>query len=111
MPMRRCSGGTIPAGEEKSRPPTWIVPRSGARKPARVRSIVVLPQPEGPRKVTNSFSAMSRFDILQRAEGCRNALSRSRISMNAMAGTPSSHRRLCIGDDGPRPRQPGLTPG
>ena len=33
---------------------------SGVRKPASVRSIVVLPQPEGPRKVMNSFSAMSR---------------------------------------------------
>ena len=30
-------------------PPMWIWPPSGARKPAIMRSSVVLPQPDGPR--------------------------------------------------------------
>src|SRR3990172_1608746 len=35
-----------------------IVPAVGTSKPAIIRSVVVLPQPDGPRKLTNSpFSA------------------------------------------------------
>ena len=50
MPIRRRSGGTMDRGEESSSPPTRIAPSSGARKPASRRSVVVLPQPDGPRK-------------------------------------------------------------
>ena len=68
MPMRRCSGGTTPCGEDSRRPATWMVPLSGVRKPASVRSIVVLPQPEGPRKVMNSRSCDGEVDADQRLE-------------------------------------------
>ena len=37
----------------------WMLPAVGAMKPAIIRSVVVLPQPLGPRKVTSSPSAMS----------------------------------------------------
>ena len=37
---------------------TW--PPSAVRKPPTVRRIVVLPQPDGPRRVTSSASATSR---------------------------------------------------
>src|SRR5690348_7125180 len=37
-----------------SSPMTVIVPSSGSMKPAIMRSVVVLPQPLGPRNVTNS---------------------------------------------------------
>ena len=76
MPMRRCSGGTTPCGEDSRRPPTWMVPLSGVRKPASVRSIVVLPQPEGPSKVMNSRSAIARSTPLsawKRAEALVDA--------------------------------------
>lgn len=36
-------------------------PLSGERNPAIIRSVVVLPQPEGPSKVTNSPSCISRL--------------------------------------------------
>ena len=41
--------------------PIQISPSVGASKPAIMRSVVVLPQPEGPSSVTNSPSAISRF--------------------------------------------------
>ena len=36
-----------------------ISPSLGSTKPATIRSVVVLPQPDGPSSVTNSPSAMS----------------------------------------------------
>ena len=38
----------------RSRPSSRIEPREGSRKPAIICSVVVFPQPEGPRKETNS---------------------------------------------------------
>jgi len=40
--------------EEMVRPSIAMVPSLGARKPAIIRSVVVLPQPDGPRRETNS---------------------------------------------------------
>src|SRR4029079_19288043 len=44
-----------------SLPSTVIVPEVGFSKPAIIRSVVVLPQPEGPRNDTNSPRATSRL--------------------------------------------------
>ena len=57
MPMWRWLGrsGTT------SRPSMRIVPRVGVSKPATMRSVVVLPQPDGPRKETNSPGATRRL--------------------------------------------------
>ena len=52
MPMFRSSMATW----VMSRPLTLTVPSAGSMKPVMVRSVVVLPQPEGPRKVKNSPS-------------------------------------------------------
>src|SRR5215475_5194894 len=60
MPIRRRSGGSTAVGDENSWPATWMVPASGVRKPASVRNIVVLPQPDGPSKVMNSRSSTLR---------------------------------------------------
>src|SRR6201995_3014222 len=49
----RCSGGKVRAFDDTSRSPTWISPSVGSRKPAISRSVVVLPQPEGPSRQTN----------------------------------------------------------
>ena len=43
-----------------SRPSMRIVPALGISKPAIMRSVVVLPQPEGPRNETNSPRAIDR---------------------------------------------------
>src|SRR2546425_8176794 len=52
--MPRFSGGSEPPGAEIVRPSSSIVPSVGSRKPAIMRSVVVLPQPEGPSRETNS---------------------------------------------------------
>src|SRR5437016_3662796 len=52
--MPRFSGGSEWPGAEIARPSSSMVPSVGSRKPAIIRSVVVLPQPEGPSSETNS---------------------------------------------------------
>src|SRR5215207_7153323 len=44
-------------------PSNLIWPDVGSTRPATMRSVVVLPHPEGPRRVTNSPSAMSALTL------------------------------------------------
>src|SRR5262245_32491187 len=55
MAMSRRFGGT----SSSERPSRTIWPSVGLSKPAMRRSVVVLPQPEGPSSVTNSPWAMA----------------------------------------------------
>ncbi len=50
MPMLPRSGGIEPPGSETTRPENAIVPRVTGSKPARQRSTVVLPHPDGPSR-------------------------------------------------------------
>ena len=59
MPTLRALTGTLVT----SRPPMVIVPSDGVSKPASMRSVVVLPQPEGPSRVTSVPSSMVRFSL------------------------------------------------
>jgi hypothetical protein len=43
-----------------SRPANSIVPALWSSKPAIIRSVVVLPEPEGPSRVKNSPASISR---------------------------------------------------
>src|SRR5437867_2447062 len=52
--MPRFSGGSEWPGAEMARPSSSMVPSVGSRKPAIIRKVVVLPQPEGPSSETNS---------------------------------------------------------
>ena len=61
MLMLRRSGGTTAPGDDTTLPPTRICPASGSIKPAIIRSVVVLPQPEGPSKHTNSPCSTARL--------------------------------------------------
>src|SRR5438067_1474944 len=56
MAMSRSFGGT----SFTTSPPMAISPSVMSSRPAIMRSVVVLPQPEGPTSTTNSLSAMSR---------------------------------------------------
>ena len=60
-PCRRCAGSARRA--VTSRPSMRIAPEVGISKPATMRRVVVLPQPEGPRNETNSprSTARSKF--------------------------------------------------
>src|SRR6267143_4672148 len=56
MAMSRSFGGT----SFTTSPPMAISPSVMSSRPAIMRSVVVLPQPDGPTSTTNSLSAMSR---------------------------------------------------
>ena len=51
MPMSRACGWTNRPFPESKESPSLIVPPSGRSRPAMQRSVVVLPQPDGPRSV------------------------------------------------------------
>ena len=55
MPVLRRQGGRFVT----SMPPMRALPALGATKPAIIRKVVVLPQPDGPSSTTNSPSATS----------------------------------------------------
>src|ERR1700681_288433 len=59
MPISRSRGGSrMPcAGDDTTRPAMLIVPALGCSRPATQRSVVVLPQPEGPSSATISPAA------------------------------------------------------
>ena len=59
--MRRFSGGSTDSGDEITSPSISIVPAVGAMKPAIMRKVVVLPQPEGPSSETSSPSSSVRL--------------------------------------------------
>src|SRR5205823_6126371 len=61
--MARRSGGTITVDDEMTSLPTLISPPSGSRNPAIKRSVVVFPQPEGPKSQTNAPSPISRWRL------------------------------------------------
>ena len=56
MPMSRLFAGTL----VRSLPSTDTVPEVASSSPARMRSAVVLPQPDGPSSATNSPGSMRR---------------------------------------------------
>ena len=74
MPKSRSEGGKA----EMSRPACSIEPRVWISRPAIARSKVVLPQPEGPRKQTNSPSKTSSA-MSWRARKSPKLLDRSRM--------------------------------
>src|SRR4051794_32634711 len=53
--LRRCTGTSV-----MSAPPTRMRPASGVSKPAIMRSVVVLPHPDGPSRAKNSPAAIVR---------------------------------------------------
>ncbi len=55
MPTERCSTGTFMRvlASNSVRPSTAMTPSSGVSSPAMQRSVVVLPQPDGPSRVKN----------------------------------------------------------
>ena len=61
MLMLRRSGGTTLRVDEITLPATRISPPSGSRNPAIMRSVVVLPHPEGPSRQMNSPCPTARL--------------------------------------------------
>jgi hypothetical protein len=77
-----------PVTESTICPAISMLPRSGRSNPATQRSVVVLPQPLGPSRTTNSPSPTSR-SILSTAQTCprleRNTFSRFRMRITVAA--------------------------
>ncbi len=59
--MPRFSGGTTRFDADNMAPFISIVPLLGVMNPAIIRSVVVLPQPDGPSSDTNSPSCNVRL--------------------------------------------------
>src|SRR5882757_6800158 len=90
----RCSGGSVRACEDTSRSPTWISPSEGSRKPAISRSVVVLPQPDGPSRQTSCPWSIFNETLSTTASG-PNRLVRPRKSTDAKS--PHSHSSFLHG--------------
>src|SRR6478735_9542891 len=86
--MLRCSGGSVRAGDDTSRSPTWISPSEGSRKPAISRSVVVLPQPDGPSRQTSCPWSIFK-ETLSTTASEPNRLVRPRKSTDANRLTPT----------------------
>src|SRR6185503_1253541 len=80
-----------------SRPASSMRPALCSSSPATMRSSVVLPQPEGPRKQTNSPLAMSR-SMCESAVNAPNSLRMpaSRRYVASLTGGGSSLLALCV---------------
>src|SRR5438445_3925010 len=85
--MLRCSGGSVRAFDDTSRSPTWISPSEGSRKPAISRSVVVLPQPDGPSRQTSCPWSI-RSETLSTTASDPKRLVRPRKSTDANHITP-----------------------
>src|SRR5438128_10248146 len=81
MPRPRLAGCTA----VRSLPSSLIAPREGSRKPAIICSVVVFPQPEGPRKEMNSPFPTARLKSSTTVCGpnCFATRSSSRKDMDA----------------------------
>src|SRR6478672_12895559 len=110
MPMLRRRGGTkTPAsGEVTTRPPILIVPPVGCSRPATQRSVVVLPQPEGPSRTTISPAGTTKLTPSIAGRPTENCLRSSLTS--SVAVIVRGPRSLAIAEDlvpfcDPRPVQ------
>src|SRR5215510_334944 len=88
--MSRSLGGT----SFTSRPPMKISPPEASSRPAIMRSVVLLPQPDGPTSTTNSLLGMSRLMLRtastssKRLTTLRNATSAISSALGGAGGEP-----------------------
>ena len=83
--MSRCEAGL----RATSSPPIRISPEVGSSSPAIMRSVVVLPQPEGPSSMKNSPSSTLKEEDCT-AVNSPNSLRTLRITISAISGPPEN---------------------
>src|ERR1700726_451568 len=102
MPSSRERGGTrMPrAGDDTTLPPMLISPEVGCSRPATQRSVVVLPQPEGPSSTTISPAGTAKLTPSIAGRPIANCLRRSVTSSVAVMISPALrlHRSLPIAE-------------
>src|SRR3954468_8951330 len=100
MPSSRKRGGTrMPlAGDDTIRPAMLISPSVGCSSPATQRSVVVLPQPDGPSNTTISPAGTEKLTPSIAGRPIANCLRRSVTSSVAVMNEPAScdHHSLPI---------------
>src|ERR1700733_12044444 len=86
MPRSRSRGGTrMPrAGDDTTRPAMPMSPEVGCSSPATQRSVVVLPQPEGPSSTTISPAGTAKLTPSIAGRPIANCLRRSVTSSVAV---------------------------
>src|SRR3954468_11959743 len=91
MPILRNRAGscTRSAGEDTSRPPMLMRPDVEYSRPATHRSVVVLPQPEGPSSTTISPVGTWKLTPSTAGRPMPNCLRRSRMSSEVGMHAPS----------------------
>src|ERR1700693_1980373 len=92
MPSSRERGGTrMPrAGDDTTCPAMLISPDVGCSRPATQRSVVVLPQPEGPSSTTISPAGTAKLTPSIAGRPIANCLRRSLTSSVAVMVLPAS---------------------
>src|SRR5882757_7392535 len=92
MPSSRSRGGTrIPlAGDDTIRPAMLISPSVGCSSPATQRSVVVLPQPDGPSSTTISPAGTAKLTPSIAGRPIANCLRRSVTSSVAVMNKSAS---------------------
>src|ERR1700755_2780364 len=94
MPSARCSAGTyMPRSASlTTRSPIEMRPPVFCSRPATMRKVVVLPQPDGPSSVTNSPSLTRRSTPLTAANSPKLRLTFSRTTFD-IASFPNASQR------------------
>src|SRR2546429_3336441 len=98
MPRSRERGGTkMPrAGDDTTLPAMLISPDVGCSSPATQRSVVVLPQPEGPSRTTISPAGTAKLTPSMAGRPIENCLRRSATSRVAVIGSITSLMRRSL---------------
>ena len=98
MPRSRNRGGTrIPrSGDDTTLPAMLISPDVGCSSPATQRSVVVLPQPEGPSRTTISPAGTAKLTPSIAGRPIENCLRRSVTSRVAVIGSIISLMRRSL---------------
>src|SRR2546429_5007348 len=112
MPMSRLAAGT----GEMSLPSTVTVPLSAISNPARIRSAVVLPQPDGPSSATSSPGAISSDRPFSARTAPNDLLTSRRLTgappLAARPGTPAAVAEVMLVASTVPPALPaGVPPG
>src|ERR1700742_4515634 len=102
MPRSRARGGTrMPRpGDDTPLPQIETSPPVGCSRPATQRSVVVLPQPDGPSRTTISPAGTPKLTPSIAGRPIANCLRKSVTSSVAVMNDPSSssHRSLWVAE-------------
>src|SRR5215470_6320781 len=98
--LRWCGGTATPlAASNTTRPPISMRPTSGVSRPATHLSVVVLPQPEGPSRLTNSPPAAMKLTSSMTSLSPKRLLSPSTRMLMPMPFLRSSCRAEHVARD------------